>query len=208
MLFAVQEPKIKTDVNSLQYLSSAVYMLSYKPRGKELLKGNDVIRSLLVKYIADANQSTIYNNLYLVANLELKEGVDVAKEMLKDGKRDPHTRGMALAVLGKVGGKATIPDILPYLQDKTSMGKTQLGNGNTFETEMRDVALATLVQMTNQNAHEYEFAYLKLFGGGQPIRGFNVWSSPTLWGFNDDKTRDKAFKKWDEWHAKYKDTLK
>jgi hypothetical protein len=151
LLFAAQEPKVKPEANSLQFLSSALHSLSYKRGGKDLLKNNDLIRTLLVKYITEGTSYTSYNNLYLVANLELKEGADIAKSLLKNSEHDPYTRGMAISILGKLGGRSAIPEVIPFLTDKQGLGETQFPNNVRIKTQIRDVALATLLQITGQS---------------------------------------------------------
>ncbi|HEV3146887.1 MAG TPA: hypothetical protein VGZ47_23570, partial [Gemmataceae bacterium] len=73
MLFAVQDPKINIDPQAASFFSSGLFSLSYQPRGKELLRDNPAIRKLLVQFLTNnSNYMMMYNNMYLIANLELK----------------------------------------------------------------------------------------------------------------------------------------
>lgn len=204
ILFATQVDKLKVEPEAQSNLSGALLSASFQARGKEVLRGNEQIRKLLVKYLSEVTIYTAHNAMYLIANLELKEGVNIARAYLKQDSRDSYTRGMALSILGKIGTKELIPEIMPYLEDKTPMGETQIGNHPRIRTQFRDVALATLVQLSGQSLFDYDFAYLKQF----PARnvGLNLHLSPSLFGFHDDKAREASLKKWKDWYAKNQET--
>jgi hypothetical protein len=204
MLFAILHPKLKIDANAQSFFSSGLYTMSFNPRGKELLKENTAMRKMLVQYILASNQNVNYQNMYLVANLELKEGVDIAKKYLKTSERDPYTRSMALAILGKIGSRTEIPEVLPFLDKSDSVGSVQFGNGIQINTQMRDVALAALVMLSGQNLNDYNFAYLKAFNNNQRRMNFNFALSPGMLGFSDDATRTAALKKWRDWYEEEK----
>jgi HEAT repeat protein len=200
MLFAVLNPKLKLDANSQNMFSSGLYTMSFQQRGKDMLKENSAVRRMLVQYILTGSQTVNYQNMYLVANLELKEGVDIAKKFLKGSERDPYTRSMALAILGKIGSRSEIPEVLPFLDNTSSVGSVQFGNGVNINTQMRDVALATLVQVSGLNMADYDFAYLKAFNNNMGRVNLNFALSPGMLGFSDDATRLASIKKWKVWY--------
>ena len=207
LLFAVADAKLKADMSVRSNLSSALYMASYAPSGKNVLKGNDVVRKLVVKYLNNWNEFSINNDVYVLINLDLKEGTQIAREMLKKSSGSAYGRAMAMGALAKLGGKEVIPEILPFIEDKASCGDTQFGFNNknvTIHTQLRDVALALLVHLTGQNLNNYDFAYVKMFPGN--FAANNLFMSPTLLGFSDDKARDASMKKWKEWFDKEKAT--
>jgi len=204
LLFASLEPKLKLDAAGHSNLSSALHGMSYQPRGKEVLRNHAIVRKLLVRYIAEGNGGTDYNGLYLVANLELKEGADIARKIIARTDRDPLARSMAIAILGKLGDKSDIPNLVAQLSDQSQMGETQLEKGQRLRTQVRDVALVSLVQLTGQALSDYNFTYLKMLGGNAR---FNVALSPGLCGFADDAVRDAALKRWNEWYEKNKNNL-
>jgi hypothetical protein len=205
LLFAAVHPKLKNNVESQSYLGSALLNMSYRQPVKAMMQNNPVLRQLILKFVLEGSVYAANNGLYLLSNLEMKETADVARSFLKRKDVDSYSKSMAVALLGKFGGREAIPEVLPYLDDKTNLGETRFGNGNPIRTQMRDVALATLVSLTGQNLADYDFAYLKMFNGGRVV--FNVHQNPTLMGFSDDATREAALKKWHEWYAKNKDRL-
>jgi HEAT repeat protein len=205
LLFAAIHPKLKNNVESQSYLGSALLSMSYRQPAKVMMQKDPIIRTLILKFILEGGVYAANNGLYLLSNLEMKETAEVARNFLKRKDVDSYSKSMAVALLGKFGGKEAIPEVLPYLSDKTNLGETRFGNGNPIRTQMRDVALATLVSLTGQNPADYDFAYLKMFNGGRVV--FQVHQNPTLMGFSDEATREAALKKWRDWYDKNKESL-
>lgn len=203
LLYVVGQPGLKLDVSARSNFSNALHSLSYQPAGKQVLRGNEMIRKLVVKYLSSWTDMTIHSDVYLLVNLELTEGLDIARAMLKKANNQPWVRAMALGAVAKIGGKSAVPDLLSYLEDKGSCGTTTFGFNNknvTMTTQLRDVALGLLVHVTGQNLNEYEFAYMKIFPGN--FAANNIFMSPTLLGFGDDAARTTAQKKWKAWYEK------
>ncbi|HLW64599.1 MAG TPA: hypothetical protein VKS79_04715 [Gemmataceae bacterium] len=200
LLFAVQDPKVNIEPQAASFFSSGLFSLSYQPHGKELMRDNTAIRKLLIQFVTNSNNHMMmFNNMYLIANLELKEGVDIAKRIIQSSERDPYTRAMAIGVLGKVGSKDNIPDLLPFLDKKDSVG-SMMFNNTQINTQMRDVALAALVQLSGQKLSDYSFAYIKMFANAN----VNIFMSPGMLGFSDDAARDASIKKWKDGYEKEK----
>lgn len=208
LLYAIQEPKLKLDMNARPNFSNALHSLSYQPASKNILKNNEVIRKLIVKYLSSWTEQTVHSDVYLLVNLEIKEGAQIARAMLKKSGNQPWSRAMAMGALAKLAGKSAIPELLPYLEDKGSCGTTTFGFNNrnvTMTTQLRDVALGLLVHLTGQSLNDYDFAYVKVFPGN--FSSVNLFMSPTLLGFSDDKARDSSMKKWKQWYEKEKGAL-
>jgi hypothetical protein len=208
LLFAMLEvqPSMLENSGTSGILTGIMFRLSDRPRGKDLLKNDEVIHKLLLKYIVKADLCHPGYCLGLVANLELKEGPDILRAMLKDSKCEASYLGMAISLLGKVGGKASVGDIIPFLGDNTATGQASFPNNVRIETQMRDIALATLVQLSGQNLRDYEFPYAKMTNAGTFV-GPNQFYASSYFGFVDDAGRTAAFKKWDGWYAKNKGLL-
>ncbi len=207
LLFASLEPRVRMAPETQQTLGYALQALTSMPKGKETIKNNEVVRKLLLKYIADGSLCAEYTSLVLVSNLELKESVDFLKSFLKDKNRaQGYYRSMAIAVLGRVGGKSVAGDILPFMTDSEESCQSAFPNNVTIHTQTRDVALATLLQISGQKLSDYDFPFVKMnnrmnFGGQNSIF---MWQ---YFGFSDDKSRKAAFAKWEEWYKQNKSTL-
>ena len=77
----------------------------------------------------------------------------------------------------------------------------QFGNNAKITTQVRDVALATSIQLSGLSLTDYNFPYLKMFPQGANVQ---VFMSPNVFGFSDEATRTAAFKKWNDWREKQK----
>lgn len=204
LLFAAQHPKLKLDDNARGSFSTALQSISFQPISKSVFKNNEVVRGLIVKYLSNLNELTLHSDMYLLVNLDLKESMDIARSLLKKQSLSSSVRAMALAALAKYGGLSAVPEILPYLDDKTQCGTTVTLNNLSMTTQVRDVALGFLVHLTGQNINDYEFAIKQIPGR---FSSQSLFMSPTMLGFSDDKGRDSSMKKWQEWYEREKANL-
>jgi len=200
MLFALLHPKLKVDPNSQNFFSSGLYTMSFNQRGKEVLKENPAVRKMLVQYMQNSHQNMGHQFIWIIANIELKDAADIVRRHIKSAERDPYTRSFAIATLGKIGNRSDIVELLPLLEKTESIGSVQFGNGSAIHTQLRDVALASLILLSGQDLSDYNFAYLKAFNNGMGRMNFNFALSPGMLGFNDDATRTAAIKKWRDWY--------
>ncbi len=140
----------------------------------------------------------------LINQLGMKEGLDLALDVVRDKKLKGHAMAPALVTIGKFGDKKQHRALLEsFLDDKTVIGGFSFGraNGKNVEgsTQVRDAALASLVRLTNQSSKEYGFAITEV----QPSLDYLLDQANCL-GFSSDERRDKAFAKWKDWQASQK----
>ncbi len=176
-----------------------IYTLLNQPQPREGFQNNPFARKLLVSYLEQrTDQNLLQQNLYLAMNFNLKESVGWALKMAKSKDTQPYVRATALAVVGKVGGKEHVAELEAFLTDTTQLGQTQF-NQVRIHTEVRDVALAMMVQLSGQKAEDYGFPYLAAIQPALRANPQQVFFAPTLLGFGDAASRDAALKKWKEW---------
>src|SRR5205823_3378521 len=77
------------------------------------------------------------------------------------------------------------------LEDATQMGAIRTGTA-IINAQLRDVALAAMIQLSGQNLFDYPFPFLQQYRG---MRG-NFQLPPYYYGFQDDAGRTAAMKKW------------
>lgn len=200
LLYPYMALKSKLDHNTQMYFTNGIQNMAYQQNGRQVLKDNPVIRKMLISYLDQPLNPWSASNFLLLGNLELPEGVAIAKKALK-GKPDPYAKVTAIALLGKLGTKANLADIEPFLSDTGVCSAVQFGNNPKITTQVRDVALATSIQLNGLSLNDYGFPYLKMFPQGANIQ---VFMSPNVFGFSDDAGRAAAFKKWNEWREKQK----
>ena len=198
VLYLALKPKV--DNNTQMYFTNGLQNMAYQPNGRQVLRDNPVIRKMLVSYLDQPPTAWSGSNFYLLGHLDLPEGVEIARKALK-GKPDTHSKSSAIALLGKLGSKANLADIEPFLSDTGVFSAVQFGNNPKITTQVRDVALATSIQLNGLSLNDYNFPYLKMF---PQVGNVQVFMSPTVFGFSDEAARTAAFKKWNEWREKNK----
>jgi hypothetical protein len=176
-----------------------IYTLLHPPAPREGMQTNTIARKLLVTYLEQrTDPNLVHQNLYLAINFNLKEAVGWALKTAKNKDMQPYARATALAVVGRVGGKEHLKELEPFLTDTTAVGTSQF-NTVRINTELRDVALAMIVQLSGQQAADYGFPYLAAIQPALRANPQQIYFAPTLLGFGDTATRDAAFKRWKDW---------
>lgn len=188
LLFMATDQHVSKDQQSFYMMNS----LFYQPAVQEGFKSNPGSRKLLMSFLEQrANANTVQQIFYIAKNLNLREAVPMALKTVNDKAVPVYTRGMALLFMGQMKATDHSKDIEKLLTDTTQMGNVRTGTV-TINAQMRDVALASLILMSNQNINEYDFPYLKQFQGYRPELNL----PPYYYGFADDKQREVAFKRW------------
>jgi hypothetical protein len=136
----------------------------------------------------------LHSYLQLARSLAIKDGVPLALKAAQTKSLSAGSRGTALLFVAEFGDKSDIPRLEGLLTDTTVVGSIGL-NFDTIHTEVRDVALAAVVSLSGQSPADYDFPYLRFFGGA--MRGLSSQSAHCF-GFCDKASREAALKKWKE----------
>jgi len=204
LLFVATDERAKLDTN-------AFYMVTnffYQPTIQEQFKKDGGARKLLAEFITTrSDNNTLPNALQIAQQLDLKEAVPVALKALKDdGKQQqPYTKATAALLVGKLGGAEQIPALEGLLNDKTNLGAMTINVNQAnqqINTEMRDVALAAMIQASGEDPFNYDFPYLKLIAqnwrGNVNVNKAGYYMVPQYYGFPDEKARTAVLDKWKE----------
>jgi hypothetical protein len=152
-----------------------------------------VYRALVVAWVKTRDDSyQLAAALTVAEGLELKEAAEVAIRLLATpGRPTDRTRGATSLV--RLGTKEHLPAIEKLMTDNAIL--VTLRPGSEFEPaveiQVRDLALATAVQLTGQKPEDYGFA--EQYPG--------VRNSYANWYVAPEK-RDAAFAKWKAWRDK------
>lgn len=195
VLFAAQHPDARIPSDKLHLMTSLLYAQNIQGAlsGKNGAVVNEELRAIVLGWMrAQTDIQAQMQSLYLCQNLDLKDGVLLAGDLLRGKKLPPHGRGVAITLIGRLGGKANIPDLVPLLSDPTHMNNFQVRPKMTGTVQVRDVALAVLVHLTGQSHKVYGFGF------AQVDQVFQMGSTYNL-GFLDTGTRDSAIVRWDEY---------
>jgi len=155
-----------------------------------------ILKKMVGRWIAkDTTPSMTNQNLTLAAQLEMKdEALSIASRVLAEKESAMSSRQISILMIGRFGGHEDLERIEHLLKDTTSCGMVQVENPpRQVEMQIRDVALAAMLQMTGQNLREYGYHSVQEFGP-------TVYQLGTL-GFSDAEARDAALKKWASWRA-------
>jgi hypothetical protein len=193
LLFMATDPNVTKDIQSFYLLNN----LFYQQHIQQGFRDNAGSRKLLMAFLEQRNNANTAQQIFYIAKqLGLKEALPMALKSVNDKTVPGYTRGAALLFIGQMGGKEHIKDIEKLLEDTTNLQTVRFGT-TTINAQMRDVALASLILLSGQNAQEYNFPYLQQFHG---IRAdFNL--PPYYYGFSDDAGRQTALKKWKDSQA-------
>ena len=141
------------------------------------------------------------NKLQLAIRYQIKGGIQLAMNILANDKLSPYYRVSAMHALGQLGGKEYAQIIAESIDDKAICSqRTVLKNKKRtiIKTELRDVALAWLIQLTEQNHKDYGFP--NAHAAFQSIKK-NPTSIVSVYQINFDSAaqRTTAFEKWNKW---------
>lgn len=177
-------------------ISAYLYNFSYQPALQSAMRGGpkvEALKRILGAWVLrTASSNNSYPGMVLAIQYDLREGLDPAIGMLKQTGGPPHFVQFAILVVGRFGGKEHIP-LLEHLLDNSTPLVTQNFGGQQLRCELRDVALATLVHLTQQDFKQYGFAHLER----NPQTLFNTNSI----GFATEEARAAAIRKWKLWSA-------
>lgn len=151
-----------------------------------------LIKKLFGAWIArNASTTVLSQNLWISTRYEIKEGVDLASTVLRQGNQPIYTRHIALMAIAKMGGKDQLPTVELCMKD-TDLVNNSIINNQPSETQIRDVALAVEIHLYGQDLKAYGFKHSDL---GDDFPFYN----PMVLGFRNDSERDAAVKKWTKW---------
>ena len=155
--------------------------------------GREVLAILAEAWIARQPLQGITLALHLGLTKGLKGSLPRAREVFEAPVASPSDRIYACLCLAKFGDETDIPRLEAYLEDVNVCAHDQLG-GQVVVTQMRDLALASLVKLTKQEPKDFGFDRLVL-------DRTQVFSLPTL-GFRDAPSRLHAIASWREFRRR------
>ena len=121
----------------------------------------------------------------------------IAERMLRAKKSDPHRQMYAALCVALFGDERHVALIEPLLEEEAPVRTTPVPAGNRsirHTTQLRDIALAVLIRLTEQDYVEYG---LKRAAVGHPS---DVYKLQSIY-FENPAKREQALKKWRAWRA-------
>ncbi len=157
----------------------------------------EILRKMLGAWIEKARSWDRFQAMLLAIQFDLPEGLTPAKHVLADESLDPNQavyRGFALQTIARFGDESQIPVVEPLLDDASPYGSNTPASAKTrFQTQIRDIALATVVHLAKQDPKEFGLTRLK-------PNSTQVFNTSTL-AFENDASREEAIRKWRAFRA-------
>ncbi len=177
-------------------IASYLYNFSYQPALQTAMRSPpraEPLKRILGAWVArTAGSNNAYPGMVLAIQYDLREGLDPALGLIKQTGGPPHFLQFAILVIGRFGGKQHLPLLEPMLENANPL-VTQNVAGQQLRCEVRDVALAALVHLSQQDFKEYGFAHLR--------KSSNTLFDTNSIGFATDDARKEAIRKWKAWSA-------
>jgi hypothetical protein len=196
LLFAVGEADVNLDMQS----TSMLYTVCRQPAMNEAMSDRSrgkILRKMLGSWIESSDGWAAYQTLFLAMQYELKEGLVPARKLLENPAEQPYARQQAILTVAKLGDDSYI-ELLESLLDDPSRCTAHRINNVTYETQVRDVALAAILIMEKQDPKKFGFDRIQM----NPSTSF---STSTV-GFPNDDVRKKVFDKYAEYKTRQADS--
>jgi hypothetical protein len=153
-----------------------------------------LLQALTTRWIVMPQAGAAYVRLNIAMQLKLPESVSPAQEMLQQ-KTSPHQLSTAFVAIIRYGGGAEMSVVEGFLHETKELLSTRGANNQKAQTtQLRDMALATLIEMTHQDPSQ--------FGVGPLSRDSDRIVNSVLVSFESEAQREAAFEKWSAWSGK------
>jgi hypothetical protein len=166
---------------------------------------NESVRKLVTAWILDCpnnGDAALRSRLNLVATFSLEAGLPLALGVASGepnyARAMPQIKAQAAQVIGQLGNRSHVDKLEPLLNDSSVCMSMQLqGPGQPSNVvQVRDVALVSLLHLTDQSPSDYGY----LAARSQPGRKFDI---QTIFRETDQQRTD-AIAKWRTWREEHK----
>lgn len=191
LFFVASDPSVAVSDRTAALLGNLSYQQSFQTA---LVGGPHVatLRKMLGQWVERGEGGPgSFQNLLLAMKHGLSEGLKPAEGMIRRGAQ-PQIIVYAILAVGRFGDRTHLALLAPLLEDE-SVAMTFQTDDKQFQTQVRDVALAVLVHLTEQKYADYGFTRIEQ----QPDYLFN----PGTIGFAEEAQRTAALEKWQAWMA-------
>ena len=158
------------------------------------------LRRLLGRWmVRPTTVNLLHAKLNLAVQFDIKEGLLLALRTFKDKQlNQPHYRIYALSAIGRLGGKQYAGIFQPLLEDQSELFRGAIVRNKNVTVQVRDVALAWLIYLTDQDHEAYGMPDAKREFENVKRNQYFVPNYPML-GFSEAAQRDSALAKWAEY---------
>jgi hypothetical protein len=194
IFFFGSDPEAAKAVPNKGLLGNILWQPGFQTTVKAENAQGKIMRKLFFTWVKANQEPQLLNQvLSIVQQMNLKEGLEIAEGVATSKVNAQFVRAQALLILGKMGEVEKHEKILQaLLKDDTLV--SNFNNGQfVATTQIRDIALAMIIILRKQEPKDFGFEF---------VTHTSLKFAYYYLGFVDDKKRDEARKKWDEWVAK------
>lgn len=158
---------------------------------------SEILRKMLGTWIENAEGWDAHHAMSLAMQYNMPVGVRPARRILEGEMKQPNTHflGYALFTVARFGDESDYDLVESFLDDETPYGGTiAVAGKKRVRTQMRDIALATLVQVAELDHKAFGFSRYRI----HPHYVFNTSSL----AFESEEKREAAIEKWFEFRPR------
>lgn len=163
------------------------------------------LRKLALAWLVECpnrSDGSLLQRINVISSIGLSDGLPFALRIISNDPLymhvQPLTKGRALLVVAQFGSRKNVDDVEPLLEDSTiciSL-QQQLPGKPPLGVQVRDVALVTLLSLTEQSPSDYGYLNVHM----ATPRSYQLQS---IFRENDQQ-RAEAIAKWRQWRAAHK----
>jgi len=163
------------------------------------------IRKLATAYVLNCpriSENSLRRRLQIIAISNMKEALPLALKVIgREGpyaNLSPAVRAEGALIVGQFGGREHVETLEPLLDDVSVCLPIQSAQpGVISSVQVRDVALASMLQLTGQAPADYGYTRVRAAQAPQVLQ-LQTLAPPS------DQVRDNAIAKWKEWRKENK----
>jgi hypothetical protein len=167
------------------------------------------LRKLVVNWVLQCpnkSEEVLRERLSIIQATNLVDALPLAVQACSNDPQflhiTPLTKALAVLTIGQLGSRQNVPQLEPLLDDASMClpAQVQVPGQAATSVELRDVALVTILTLTDQAPSDYGYTAARM---ATP----RMFQLQTLYRDNDAQ-RAEAVAKWREWRAHHPDALK
>ena len=133
-------------------------------------------------------ENWLLSRILLSLHYRVPEGLDLAKKTATETKAPVNTRQYSLLAIGKLGTEEDLTILVSMLEDSENCSPVRNAQKDRFTTQIRDIALATLVRRAGESMADYGLERIQL--------DENTFFRPSTVGFASEEKREAAIQLW------------
>jgi hypothetical protein len=191
LLFAASD----REVNLGMQACSVLYTLCRQPTMAAAMNDRStqaILRQMMGQWIEHSQGWAAYQTLFLAMQYELKEGLTPAIALLANPGEQAYARQQAILTVARLGDASHVPQLQAVLDDQTRCSAYRVNN-ITYETQLRDVALAAVLMLHGQDPKEFGFSRIQ-------TNNTTMFATNTV-GFENEDRRKQVFAKYQQFRA-------